>query len=250
MIQKEWPVLVVDDEPDVLEVTRLVLKDLQVDGVRLKLVTASSKAEAVQLLTQSSGPPAAPFIAVALIDVVMETDHAGLELCEYIRKTQKNSTTQLYIRTGQAGVAPERSVIDRYDINGYFTKIEAVQDKLYSVVKSGVRQHEFLTNSLVLFQILTQAAGQSRMGIAETLGRFADFAQRMARACRSRLAATFCWPPAPRSRKSLTNAAAWTDLAGCRYPNRATSSCQKARRSCSSQPPVPTATRRTWCLLA
>ena len=33
------------------------------------------------------------------------------------------------------------SVLDRYDINGYFTKVEATEDKLYSLVKSGVRQY-------------------------------------------------------------------------------------------------------------
>ena len=71
----------------------------------------------------------------------METDTAGLELCEHIRETMGNKVVQLFIRTGQPGVAPERDVIDHYDINGYFTKAEATEDKLYSLVKSGVRQY-------------------------------------------------------------------------------------------------------------
>src|SRR4051794_14112667 len=125
MLQKEWPVLVVDDEPDVLAVTRLVLKDVHVDGVPIKLYTAASKAEAIQALTSSAGPPASPYFAVVLVDVVMETASAGLEVCDFLRNNLKNKTTQLYVRTGQAGLAPERAVIDRYDINGYFTKVES-----------------------------------------------------------------------------------------------------------------------------
>src|ERR1051326_4599666 len=141
MFQKQWPILLVDDEPDVLAVTRLALKNIRVDGVPLRLSTAGSKAEAIELLSGSFGRAAAPYFAVAFIDVVMETEHAGLELCEYIRQDLRNQTTQLYIRTGQSGVAPERSVIDLYDINGYFTKVETTEDKLYSLVKAGVRQH-------------------------------------------------------------------------------------------------------------
>jgi len=175
VIQKEWPVLIVDDEPDVLAVTRLVLKDVTVDGVPLALHTAASKAEAIQLLTGSAGPPDAPHFAVALIDVVMETPTAGLEVCEFVRSNLKNKTTQLYIRTGQAGRAPERDVIDRYDINGYFTKVETTEDKLYSLVKAGVRQNEYLVNSQVLFQILTRAAGQPRPKIERMLGAYGKF---------------------------------------------------------------------------
>ena len=178
MLQKEWPVLIVDDEPDVLAVTNLVLKDVLVDGIPLKLYTAASKAEAIDQLSASAGPPAAAYLAVALVDVVMETSTAGLELCEFLRNELKNKTTQVYIRTGQAGVAPERAVIDRYDINGYFTKVETTEDKLYSLVKAGVRQHEFLASSQILFQILARATGQSRDNIQRLLGGYGAFLER------------------------------------------------------------------------
>jgi len=79
-------------------------------------------------------------VAVALIDVVMETDHAGLDLCKQIRGEMKNWSSQLYIRTGQPGIAPERKVIDEYDISGYVSKVDATEQKLYTLIKSGVRQ--------------------------------------------------------------------------------------------------------------
>jgi CheY-like chemotaxis protein len=143
MFFKEWNVLVVDDEPDVLSITKLALKDVKVYDLPVKIHTAKSKAEAIELLGKPpfalAGEPEGA-LAVGFIDVVMETREAGLELCEYVRNTLKNYSAQLYIRTGQPGIAPERTVIDRYDISGYFTKVEMTEQKLYTLVKSGVRQ--------------------------------------------------------------------------------------------------------------
>lgn len=145
MFNTSWSILLVDDEPDVLTLSRLVMQDFTVYGLPVELHTAASKADAIELMKSKlvpilpNIPP--PRVAVAFIDVVMESDTAGLELCEYIRNTMGNKVVQLFIRTGQPGVAPEREVIDRYDINGYFTKAEATEDKLYSLVKSGVRQY-------------------------------------------------------------------------------------------------------------
>lgn len=142
MFFNEWNVLVVDDEPDVLAVTKLALRNVQVYGLPLKICTAKSKAEAIELLKKSLvlQGSSEPIVAVALVDVVMENDHAGLELCKYIREEAGGHSMQLFIRTGQPGTAPERSVIDDYDISGYFTKMELTEQKLYTLVKSGVRQ--------------------------------------------------------------------------------------------------------------
>lgn len=142
MFFREWNVLIVDDEPDVLTVSRLALKDVTVYGLPIKIHTARSKAEAIELLNTRLAMLGAPegVCAVAFIDVVMETDQAGLDLCEHIRHAMKNASTQLFIRTGQPGVAPERKVIDDYDISGYFTKMEMTEQKLYTLVKSGIRQ--------------------------------------------------------------------------------------------------------------
>jgi hypothetical protein len=156
----------VDDEPDVLALSRLIMQDFTVYGLPLELHSATSKAEAIKLMETDlvpllpNIPP--PRVAVAFIDVVMETDKAGLELCQYIRNTMGNKVVQLFIRTGQPGVAPERHVIDNYDINGYFTKAEATEDKLYSLVKSGVRQYASYmaaTASQALLSRMTMAAG-------------------------------------------------------------------------------------------
>ena len=117
MFQTEWPVLIVDDDPDVIAVSKLAMKNFIIDGVPIKLFAASSKAEAVELLSGPLGGAALPYISVAFIDVVMEFDQAGLDLCRHIRETMMNRLTQIYIRTGQPGIAPEREVIDRYEIS-------------------------------------------------------------------------------------------------------------------------------------
>ncbi len=173
MFEKEIPVLLVDDDPDILAVSKLAMKNFEVFGLPITIYTAESKAEAIELLSDrfSLEAQTGAKLNVAFIDVVMETDTAGLELCDYIRNTQRNKFTQIYVRTGQPGVAPERAVIDRYDIDGYFTKAEATEDKLYTLVKSGVRQAYFTGLSLALGNNLQQliAAADSPGHLAEAL---------------------------------------------------------------------------------
>jgi CheY-like chemotaxis protein len=167
MFFKEWEILIVDDEPDIIQVSRLAMRHFEVYGLPLRLHSAKSKAEALQVF--KSSPTVQPAIAVAFVDVVMETDSAGLDLCQALREEQGNRLSQLFIRTGQPGVAPERSVLDRYDINGYFTKVEATEDKLYSLVKSGVRQYLWNVAALGTSLILGKAisAGDSKLAIIE-----------------------------------------------------------------------------------
>lgn len=73
-----WLVLVVDDEPDVIAVTRAVLAGCRFEDRSIEVLEAGSAAEARQLLKTC------PDVAVALLDVVMETDHAGLQLVSFI----------------------------------------------------------------------------------------------------------------------------------------------------------------------
>jgi CheY-like chemotaxis protein len=156
MLSTSWNILLVDDEPDVLSVTKLALRNAKVYGIPLTIHTCASKAEALTFLKPYTGMISN--LAVAFIDVVMESDDAGLQLCKYIRQESGNNLTQLIIRTGQPGVAPERSVIDKYDINGYLSKTEATEDKLYTYVKCGIKQfysqvigatNDSLTNYLI-----------------------------------------------------------------------------------------------------
>jgi response regulator RpfG family c-di-GMP phosphodiesterase len=133
-----WKLLVVDDEPDVCTVTRLCLKDFRFGERGLEILQAGSAYEAKAVLAAHND------IAVALIDIVMETDDAGLRLVEYIRKTLSNPMIRIIIRTGQPGAAPERFVIDHYDIDDYKDKTELTATRLYTTVRTAIKSYSDL----------------------------------------------------------------------------------------------------------
>src|SRR5258708_16021604 len=102
-----------------------------------------------------------PDIAAVLLDVIMETDAAGLDLVEYIRNDIKNETVRIILRTGQPGQAPERRVIVQYDINDYKAKTELTADKLFTSLTAAFRSYQQLEPMLPTrrgLQFITQPA--------------------------------------------------------------------------------------------
>ncbi|GAB6146220.1 hypothetical protein JCM12294_36600 [Desulfocicer niacini] len=83
-----------------------------------------------------------PDTALILLDVVMEEDLAGLNLVRYIRNDLKNHTIRIVLRIGQPGVAPERDVINQYEIDDYKSKTELTSEKLITVITVGLRTYE------------------------------------------------------------------------------------------------------------
>jgi response regulator RpfG family c-di-GMP phosphodiesterase len=79
-----------------------------------------------------------------LLDVVMETDDAGLILARRIREELHNQIVRVVLRTGQPGQAPEQRVIIEYDINDYKAKTELTTQKLFTTVISALRAYESL----------------------------------------------------------------------------------------------------------
>ena len=130
-----WKILVVDDEPEVHAVTKLALSDFVFQDKKLEFLSAYSGAEAKMLFEEHSD------IAVVLLDVVMETDDAGLLVADYVRNTLHNQFTRIILRTGQPGQAPERDVILNYDINDYKSKTELTAQKLFTVIIATLRSY-------------------------------------------------------------------------------------------------------------
>lgn len=133
---EDWNILVVDDEKDVHEVTSLALRRRAWRKRRFNLTSCYSAQEAIELLSRSDRS-----FQVALVDVVMETQSAGLDLCRHIRQ-QFSSSMRIVLRTGQPGVAPEEAVINEYDIDYYLAKPEVTPDKLFSVIRSCLRSSQ------------------------------------------------------------------------------------------------------------
>lgn len=151
-----WKILVVDDEEEVHRVTALALADFTVHGRPLQLLDAYTGHESVEMLRQQ------PDIAVVLMDVVMETEHAGLDAVQSIRNELKNRFVRIVLRTGQPGQAPEREVVRRFDINDYKEKTELTTTKLYTLLHTSLSLHRELVameqNRIGLEQVIDASA--------------------------------------------------------------------------------------------
>lgn len=128
-----WRVLIVDDEPDVHEVTNMIFKRFQLDGRPLEMLHAYTGSQARELLQQN------PDIALMLLDVVMETERSGLDLVRWCREELGNRFVRIVLRTGQPGQAPEQQVIVDYDINDYREKTELDRKRFLTVMITALR---------------------------------------------------------------------------------------------------------------
>lgn len=133
-----WNVLIVDDEPAVHQATAIALKGFTFEGKGLNILSAYSGETAKQMMLEH------PDIAFVLLDVVMETNDAGLQVVQYIREELQNRSVRIILRTGQPGDAPEESVILKYDINDYKLKVELTRQKLITTVISVLRSYRDL----------------------------------------------------------------------------------------------------------
>ncbi len=130
-----WKVLLVDDEPDIHDVTKLTLTRFRLDDRALTFLHAYNGAQAKEILARESD------IALVFLDVVMEKEDSGLEVARWMRKDQGNQFTRIVLRTGQPGQAPEERVIVDYDINDYKEKTELDRTKLFTTTFAALRAY-------------------------------------------------------------------------------------------------------------
>jgi len=136
-----WKILLVDDEEAIHRVSVLTLKQLKFENRRLEFFHCYSGKEAKDFMSEHKD------IALIFLDVVMETEHAGLDVVRFIRDELKNIEVRIILRTGQPGVAPESDIINNYDINDYKTKTELTSAKLETSVISALRAYQELNES-------------------------------------------------------------------------------------------------------
>ena len=166
---EHWHVLVVDDDPEVHDATRFALQGTRLQGRPLALWHVHSAQQARAFLADPHE------LAVILLDVVMETDQAGLDLVDYIRSDCGLLQTRIILRTGQPGYAPELGIVDRYDINDYRTKSELTRTRLLTALSAAIRSFEQIRtiaeNRRGLELIVRAAPGLLR---PQALGAFAE----------------------------------------------------------------------------
>jgi response regulator RpfG family c-di-GMP phosphodiesterase len=134
-VRHAWKIIIADDEPAVHDITLLALNDIEYDQRKLQFLHAHSGAEAIELLRHN------PDTALLLLDVVMETDDAGLKVVDHVRNELGNKFVRIILRTGQPGQAPEHHVIQQYDINDYKEKTELTSKKLFTTVITALRSY-------------------------------------------------------------------------------------------------------------
>jgi diguanylate cyclase (GGDEF)-like protein len=133
-----WKVLIVDDEEQIHAATRFALKGVEFAHRELDITSAYSAAEALDILRNTED------FACIFLDVVMESEQAGLQLVTLIREELHNESVRIILRTGQPGYAPEMEVIQRYDINDYKAKSELTRDKLLTTLITALRSYQQL----------------------------------------------------------------------------------------------------------
>src|SRR5690554_5579724 len=128
-----FQILIVDDDEEIHVITKMALSDFKLDGRPLAFTSVYSGAQAREILAARDD------FAMMLLDVVMEDDHAGLDLVKWTREILKNRMVRIVLRTGQPGQAPEEQVIAKYEIDDYKEKTELTYRKLMTLMYSSLR---------------------------------------------------------------------------------------------------------------
>ena len=161
-LNKRWKVLIIDDEEDIHVATKLAMRRFEFENKKIEFVSAYSAEEAKSLLAVHND------ISLILLDVVMESEHAGLKLANYIRHDIQNIYSRIILRTGQPGIAPEQSVIRDYDIDGYKSKSEIKRNDLELMFYTALRAYRDVCllqqHRESLQQIITSITDITQMG--------------------------------------------------------------------------------------
>ncbi|UTJ07614.1 HD domain-containing phosphohydrolase [Arcobacter roscoffensis] len=131
-----WKILISDDELDVHTLTKTVLKNFVYKGKGLEFISTFSGEETIEVVKNNDD------IVLLLLDVIMESDDAGLQVVKTIRDDLNNHDLQIVLRTGQSGLVPESEVVMDYAINDYKEKTELTSKKLITTIITAIRSFE------------------------------------------------------------------------------------------------------------
>lgn len=131
-----WKILIVDDEIGIHEMTKLALNNFTFKKKNLTFLSAYSVQDAKLIIKTH------PDIALMFLDGIMETDHSGFEVIEYVRKVLKNQLVRIVMRAGKSKIRREDLVTLNYDINDYKVKTELTVEKLSIVALNALRSYQ------------------------------------------------------------------------------------------------------------
>ena len=139
---KPWRVLAIDDDADFQASLKNALRDAFILDRQVELHQVLSRQEAAHLLARDRD------FAVLLVDVVMETDDAGLRLIKGIREMLGMHEPRIILLTGQPGFAPIDDVMRDYDLCDYCLKSDLAARGLKNILTGAIRSyHQLITIS-------------------------------------------------------------------------------------------------------
>lgn len=128
--------LTVDDDPDFQHSLRLAIGNFRFQGHSINLLSAHSATQAAQILASR------PDVAVIVLDIVMETDDAGLRLVKSVREVLGNAEVRIVLVTGQPGVMSMQTSLSLLDISDYWLKTDLTYERLHGILTSNLRTWE------------------------------------------------------------------------------------------------------------
>jgi EAL domain-containing protein (putative c-di-GMP-specific phosphodiesterase class I)/GGDEF domain-containing protein len=141
-------ILSVDDDLEFQRSLKLALANFEFQSRPLNILSVGSAREAAALLAVTLD------VAVIVLDVVMETDDAGLRLVRSVREVLGNAEVRIVLVTGEPGMAPMRQSLGALDISDYWLKTDLTFERLHGVLTSNLRTWEQI-----------RALGQARKGL-------------------------------------------------------------------------------------
>jgi CheY-like chemotaxis protein len=127
-----WVMLIVDDDRDVHDGTRIALAGARVLGRRIETLHAYSAEQAREMLVANKA------IDLLLLDIVMETEDAGLRLVAEIRDGLARRNVRIIIRTGQPGYRTDAAFERNPEIDGYLTKARLTRAILLDAIAAAL----------------------------------------------------------------------------------------------------------------
>lgn len=128
-----WCILIVDDDPHVLDTIALALQHSLIDGRALSFMQASSAGEARTLLD------AGVEVDLVLLDLVMETPEAGLELLRDLRNSPRHAHLRIVVLSGEPRHKRLARLEEEFPVEGYIHKIAQTPASVLDVLTAALR---------------------------------------------------------------------------------------------------------------
>ncbi len=135
-VDKTINIMIVDDSDSYREtLERRFARNKFNQDTPYKIISSNSATSAIEKISSFTEP-----IDAFLIDIRMETDHAGITLIEYIRRKEQFRYSPIVVITGQPGEYSESRIKHEYLIHGYINKSDNID--VLEEVRKIIIQHK------------------------------------------------------------------------------------------------------------